>query len=248
MLSILICDDIRSHLVYIKNIIEKFILIEELDMKVVCAATEPMEILECVKQQKQAGLYFLDVELKGELDGFQLAEKIRKYDPRGFIVFITTHEEMSYLAFRYKVEAMDYILKERTEEIPQRILECLRKVQERLSSPQNLIHKVLCVNEGERKILVNQQDVYCIKTCGTSHKIRIYTENSFYEFTNSLKEIKDKLDSNFLQIHKSCIVNWEKVNSFDKKEKALYLKNGQKCSVAARKVSMIAKQEKTKNS
>ena len=80
MLSILICDDIRSHLVYIKNIIEKFILIEELDMKVGCAATEPMEILECVKQQKQAGLYFLDVELKGELDGFQLAEKIRTDD------------------------------------------------------------------------------------------------------------------------------------------------------------------------
>ena len=51
------------------------------------------------------------------------------------------------------------------------------------------------------------------------NKIRIYTENSYYEFTNSLKEIKDKLDSNFFQIHKSCIVNLEKVHDFDKKEK-----------------------------
>lgn len=241
MLSIFVCDDIRSHLVHIKNIIDKFILIEELDMQVVCTTTEPMEVLECVKQQKQAGLYFLDVELKGGLDGFQLAEKIREYDPRGFIVFITTHEEMSYLTFRYKVEAMDYILKERPEEIPERILECLKKAQERLSSSKNLIHKVLAVEEGGRKMLVKQQDIYCIKTCGTSHKIRIYTENSFYEFTNSLKEIQNRLDSNFFQIHKSCIVNLEKVDSFDKKEKVLFLKNGQKCSVAARKVSMIGK-------
>ena len=241
MLSIFICDDVRSHLVYIQNIIDKFILIEELDMQVICAATEPMEILECVKRQKQAGLYFLDVELKGELDGFQLAEKIREYDPRGFIVFITTHEEMSYLTFRYKVEAMDYILKERQKEMPERILECMRKAEERLSSSKNVIHKVLAVNEGERKVLVNQQDIYCIKTCGTAHKIRIYTENSYYEFTNSLKEIKDKLDSNFFQIHKSCIVNLEKVHDFDKKEKMLCLKNGQKCSVAARKVSVIGK-------
>lgn len=46
------------------------------------------------------------------MNGFELAQEIRKFDPRGFIIFITTHAELSYMTFTYKVEALDYIIKD----------------------------------------------------------------------------------------------------------------------------------------
>ena len=51
------------------------------------------------------GIYFLDVDLKSDINGIKLGSKIREKDTRGFIIFTTTHLEMSYFAFKYKVEA-----------------------------------------------------------------------------------------------------------------------------------------------
>ena len=54
-----------------------------------------------------------------------MAEKIRDIDSLGYIIFITTHSELTYLTFKYRVEAMDFILKDNVNEIDFRINECL---------------------------------------------------------------------------------------------------------------------------
>lgn len=239
MLPIYICDDQKEHLHHVQKIIEKFIFIEEFDMRVVCTASTPEELL--AQLHESPALYFLDVELQGSMDGFQLAEEIRKKDPRGFLVFITTHEELSYLTFRYRVEAMDYILKEDTQEFPERILGCMKKAEQLLSSANNKVHKILCVNEGRRKIFLNQEEIYCIKTCSIPHKIKVYTEQSVYEFTNSLREVKEQLDERFVLVHKSCIVNLEHVECLHRNERILLLRNGQQCTVSVRMLGSLSK-------
>ena len=45
------------------------------------------------------------------MSGLELAVKLREYDPRGFIVFITAHDDMMFETFRYRLEALDYIVK-----------------------------------------------------------------------------------------------------------------------------------------
>lgn len=110
MLPIYICEDNSVQLSYFEKIINNYLLMEELDMEIVCATTSPEEILKVQSRFHGIGLYFLDIELNSDMDGFGLAEEIRKKDPRGYIVFITTHSELSYLSFERHVEAMDYIL------------------------------------------------------------------------------------------------------------------------------------------
>lgn len=114
------------------------------------------------------------------------------------MVFITAHEEMSYLAFRYQVEAMDYISKEQTKEMPERIFECLKMAQK-----------------------LSQEDIYWIGTCVSAHKVRIYLKDSMYEYFNSLQEIKQQLSEQFCQSHKSCIVNMKYVEKFQEKESCI---------------------------
>ena len=101
MLKIYICEDSQKQLDMITKAVEKAILDEELDMKVETSTSDPFEILHIVEQSNGPGIYFLDVELNAKIDGIELASKIRNYDPRGFIVFVTTHPELSYLTFKY---------------------------------------------------------------------------------------------------------------------------------------------------
>ena len=51
-------------------------------------------------------------DLGADINGINLGEEIRQLDPTGYIIFITTHAELSHLTFKYKVEALDYIIKD----------------------------------------------------------------------------------------------------------------------------------------
>ena len=49
------------------------------------------------------GCYFLDIQLEVDINGIKLGSEIRKYDPIGNIIFVTSHSELTYLTFVYKV-------------------------------------------------------------------------------------------------------------------------------------------------
>ncbi|EOH8714631.1 response regulator, partial [Enterococcus faecalis] len=110
MLSVIICEDNPKQRKRIETIIKNYIMIEDLDMELTLSTDDPQQVLEHVKDDpKQVRLYFFDVDLQHELSGIALAYEIRKIDNIGKIIFVTTHSEMSYLTFTYKIEAMDYI-------------------------------------------------------------------------------------------------------------------------------------------
>ena len=96
MLNIYICEDNPRELAMIKEKAENFIAFEELDIQLAAASPDPDEILKKVRDSTGCGLYFLDIDLKNEnTNGFLLAQNIRKIEPRCFIVFITSHIELS---------------------------------------------------------------------------------------------------------------------------------------------------------
>ena len=103
MLKIYICEDIEVQRNKIQQVIENIVLMEELDMELWCVSEDPHVIIEKVKETEDVGIYFLDIALGADMTGLTLAQEIRKYDPRGFIVFVTTHSEMSYMTFIYKL-------------------------------------------------------------------------------------------------------------------------------------------------
>lgn len=78
--------------------------------------------LVCAHKKKQFDLILLDM-LMPELNGIQTAEKIRAFDERTPIVFITTTEDFAVQS--YRVLAFDYLLKPITTEA---IAQCLSKL------------------------------------------------------------------------------------------------------------------------
>ena len=85
MLPVYICEDDEKICLAQKEFLENLILMEGYDMEIVLSTCHPYEVIQLVSEKKQRGIYFLDVELKGEsMDGFALGQKIRELDTRGF--------------------------------------------------------------------------------------------------------------------------------------------------------------------
>lgn len=112
MLPVFICEDNRMQRERLTKYIEDYIMVEHFDMKLELSTGDPFELVSRMPTHQGMGLYFLDIDLgQPDMNGFELAQEIRKFDPRGFIIFITTHAELSYMTFTYKVEALITLLK-----------------------------------------------------------------------------------------------------------------------------------------
>ena len=137
MVNVFICEDDFDYRSRIKKCVENYISMENLAMPIVCDTGNPTDILEYIKQnEKKSGLYFLDLDLGCDITGIQLAEKIRRYDPFGCIVFITADGNAYKLTFEHSLEAMGYIVKGDFD-LGERICRCILNAHAKLmaSSP-----------------------------------------------------------------------------------------------------------------
>lgn len=234
MLDIFVCEDDASQRQTIVQTIENTVLIEELDMRLVLDAEDPYVLLEKVKTSQNTGIYFLDIDLNSNMNGMKLAQQIRLSDPRGFIIFITAHSELSYMTFQYRVEAMDFILKDNPAEARIKIRECLLKAMERYTLQTNKTHKVYTIDAGGRKIIVDYDDIFFFETSSNIHKVILHAKDRQIEFSSTMKELANTLDGNFVRCHRSFLVNKKNIKEIDVKNRILHFTNGETCLMSTR--------------
>lgn len=239
MLKVYVCEDNIDQKNRIAGFIKDVIVFEGVDIDIVKISGNPYDILEKVKEKGETGLYFLDVDLKTDLNGIELASKIREYDPRGFIVFITTHAEMSYLTFTYKVEAMDYIIKENYDSIKQKIKECITNANKRYLNKETEKAKNFTIKSDDKIINIRFNDILFFETSDTIHKVKLHAINRQIEFYAQMKDIEPLLDERFIRCHRAYIVNKENISEVDKKNRVAYMVNGEECYVASRCIKLL---------
>lgn len=234
MLNIFVCEDNPAQRQTIVQIIQNIVLIEELDMRLVLAAGDPYVLLDKVKTSQNTGIYFLDIDLGCSMNGLKLAQQIRLFDPRGFIIFITAHSELSYMTFQYRVEAMDFVLKDTPAEAKVKIRECLLNAMERYTLQTNKTNKVYTIETGGRKISVEYDDIFFFETSGNIHKIVLHAKDRQIEFSGTMKELAGTLDGNFVRCHRSFLVNKNNIKEIDTKNRIIYCTNGETCLMSTR--------------
>lgn len=242
MLKIFICEDNNEQRNKFTKLINDIILIEDFDMEVALSTTNPTEIIDYLKNNEISGLYFLDVDLKCDINGINLAEQIREYDPRGFIVFVTTHAEMSYLTFLYKVEAMDYIIKDNYDNIKERIHQCILNANKKYSSSANDTKKIFSIKSHDKIITIEFSKILFFETSSIIHKIIIHADDRQVEFYAKMKDVECKLDERFCRCHKSYIVNKENIREIDKAKRIVYMINNEECLVSTRGIRLLLNQ------
>lgn len=163
-----------------------------------------------------------------------LAQQIRLFDPRGFIIFITAHSELSYMTFQYRVEAMDFVLKDNPAEMDVKIRECLLNAIERYTLQTNRTHKVYTIETGGRKISIDYDDILFFETSGNAHKVILHGKDRQIEFPGAIKELAKTLDGDFVRCHRSFLINKKNIKEADTKNRMIYFTNEETCLISTR--------------
>lgn len=239
MIPIFICEDDSIQRQRLVTIISQNIMIEDYDMEIKIATDNPNDILTYLEENKvPRGVYFLDIDLGHDLNGIQLGSEIRKQDMDAKIIFITTHSELLSLTFTYKIEAMDYIIKDEPDLIRSRVHESLERA--------NAYHLFNETTATDRiKLQINNQtrffeleDILFFETSDIPHKICLHLTNRTIEFYSGLNDVLE-LSESFIRVHKSFVVNINNVATIDKKNRILTMTNGSQCFVSVRGLKLL---------
>lgn len=226
MMHIYLCEDNSTQLEYWKKIIEKYLLMYDNEMELYCWTDTPTELLAYQDKSDSIGIYFLDVDLNAQMDGLQLADRIRYHDPRGYIIFITVHSETAPLTFQNKLEAMDFIIKDQPEHLENRIADCLQRAFENHKRYLSTSGKLLTIKTDGISLAMNQNDIFYITTGEIAHHLNICSLYGIRQITGSLKEFTASLDQNFCYCNRSTIINLDKVQEYRPKERTILMTNG----------------------
>ena len=171
--------------------------------------TEAMSHIQTVKYD----VVFLDIQMP-TISGLELANQILALEPQTFIIFQTAFEEFAIEAF--KVGGLDYILKPTTQENIQNALSKVKKYKD--SNPKNSTKKIM--GKKRNKIyLIELNDIFYIKADLDEVIVKIKDADVYVK-----KKIGDMntllQNENFFRIHRSIIVNTDKIKSMQSIEQS----------------------------
>lgn len=227
MIEIYLCDDEDSIRHQIQTDLEWKIVVENYDMKVVCSTASAQELLDAAKNSRQ-GIYFLDVELKdAKWDGFRLGCELRRRDPHGILIYITSYGDLAWRTFQYHLEAFDYIVKGQAPVGPA-AAQCLDEIHTRLLTGRQTPTEMFTLRTGEMVRHVPLCDILFFETASASHHVLLHTSKSRMDFLGSLNELELQLGEQFIRTHRAYLVAADKIEAVDLKHNKLWV-GGHEC-------------------
>lgn len=181
--------------------------VEKVDFLSLMAICEDAMQLNNFLQTQQPDLLFLDIEMP-YLSGLELLASLA-HPPH---VIITSAYEQ-YALKGYEFDVVDYLLKPISFE---RFLKSVNKVHNLLHQEERLEDTTdfIFVRSDRQMHKVFLKDILIVE--GLENYVCIYTENSKLLVRSTMKRMVEALPKEaFLQIHKSYIINQEKIDMID---------------------------------
>lgn len=148
-----------------------------------------------LEDQQDIDIVFLDIEMKS-VDGLDVAKAIRTKDSELTIVFATAFAE--YAVQGYDVQAMDYLLKPIESDKIKRVLK--RHIERQPS-----VKETVTIDSHGEMIRLTLDDILYIEV--NRRECEIHLKDKVVTVNRSLIEIADELNDDFIQTHRSYLVN-----------------------------------------
>ncbi|EAD7632605.1 response regulator transcription factor [Listeria monocytogenes] len=235
MLKIFVCEDDEQQRENIVAVIKNYLYMQDYDVIFGFDTNDPLELLAHLSKEEDGvtGLYFLDVDLNTDMNGISLGAEIRKVDPSAKIVFVTTHAELAYLTFLYKIEAMEYIPKDNRAQLQEKVTECIDVAVERYLNVKTGSKEHIVIKSGNSQIKLDVADVQFIESSSTPHRLIVHLDNRQIEFYGKIKEMEE-LNPHFYRCHQSYVVNTMNIDVVYSKQREIQMKDGELCYASVR--------------
>ena len=218
MLNFVICDDNKNILDKFSVILENIFIKHNYEAEVGFATSNVNNLLKYVNENK-VNVLILDINLKSNKTGLEIASEVRKKNKNTYFIFTTAHLEYAMLAYKFKT--FDYLAKpvtyERLEDTIVRLFEDINGVPKRYIKIDN------------KNSIIDENDVLYIKRDGM--KLIYHTKNQDYETYSSFNKIQDKIPANFVRAHKSYIVNIDNISNVDSVSNLIYFDKDISCDI-----------------
>lgn len=217
MLNFVLCDDNLSFLNSLEKTLNKLIAKNDFNARIGFKSTKISDVLDYMKEN-ETDVLFLDIQLKSDINGLDIAEKIRNTNKDIYFIFTTGHLEYAFLAFQ--VKAFDYLPKPITAE---RLEKTLTRLFDDIDYSNNNFIQL------NSKTYINQNDIYYIKRDGM--KLVFKTNSDTYETYSSFNKLSSKLPNNFVRCHKSYIANVNNIRHIETNTSTLFFADSAKCYI-----------------
>lgn len=186
---------------------------ERLARKILLEYADEVPDLEVVAECKSAleansllalesiDILFLDIQMP-HINGINF---IRQLENPPLVIFTTAYSEYAVEAF--EVEAFDYLVKPISFE---RFYSSFSRAQKELSKKDEITPTYITIKESRRLYRVNLEDILYIQAYGDY--VRIFAPEKTYVSLLTLSQMSELLDRRFMQIHRSYIVNLDRIH------------------------------------
>ena len=247
MIQIYICEDEKIQLEFWKRTIEDYIKSAKIMAEIVSARQNPQDILNDIEQcDNSQRLFFIDIQMpEYEMNGLELARKLREKNSDDYLVFITSKDDLAYKVFEYQLDVLDYIMKkpkyylENADMAP--LTERLNRIFYKINQDQKETEqKKIQLGSGSRKYNIAIEDIIYVQAVKGTHLVEINIACKKIQVRQTLKEIAEQIDmEEFLFVNKSCIVQKRMILSVDKKNRRVNLTGGYQVEIAVREMKKV---------
>ena len=197
-MKVMIVDDESLALSRLKR------LLNENGIEDITAFNNPIDALKEITKTKFDAV-FLDISMPN-ITGLELADSIIQLEPKTFIIFQTAYSEFALEA--YKSGGMGYLMKPIESSDIKSILEKVRNFKNSLNEES----KKILGKRGDKLYLIDINDIYYIKADLDEVIVRIKDSDAYVR--RKIGDLETLLNGkNFFRVHRSYIVNVDKIKS-----------------------------------
>lgn len=219
-MKICICDDdLRIH-DEIKQLIGEFF--SKNDIPDFSDFSTGEDLLLHYSKGNEFDIIFLDIEMS-EINGIETAEEIRKTSPEAIIIFVSSHKNYVFDAFR--CEALHFLVKpiDRAE-----FNDVFNRAMNKYRSARNFMP----LQWQNTRMNIKISDIYFVE--GYRRHLKIHTTNESFEAQGNISSAYEKLrEHGFLLIHQGYLVNMQYIKRFNATD--VVLENGAMVMMSARR-------------
>ena len=195
-------------------------ILEILGYEVIGIGISAREVLQLVEEYNPS-LALLDIQLKGGMDGIDLAREIRDHYRIPFL-FLTSHADQSTILRAKEVNPYGYLLKPFDQSAIHAAVEMAmanfdKEIEKETAigpDADMILHDSLFVRSNGMLVKVKFEDILYMEADGNYSNI--YTRDKKYTLRCILKTLEEKLSSlRFARIHKSYLVNLAQIDAID---------------------------------
>lgn len=230
MVKIIIVEDDKAVQEQIKQVVRKISIQKDINLDIAYFSKYDNNLQKELENTLYPKIYVMDIELENSISGIEIASKIRENDWDSEIIFVTCHDNMFESVHRQILEVFDFI--EKFQNMAERLEKDFNKI-----ISKKVDKKMLNIKGKHVDVSIYMKNILYILRDKEERKSIIYTDTDQVNFkvNYSLTELLNLLDDRFVQTHKSCLVNKERMVERNYAKGYFVLNNGEKVEYLSKK-------------